>query len=115
MNIKSLLTVAFLAISCMAFAPSKVEAGHRYHYNRSSTQVSVGLAACRPAPAYCGERVIVRRPCPRVVERVYAPSYGYAREVVYVEEPYYEEVVVVQQRPVCPMPFFGFSWNFISR
>jgi len=115
MNNTKICAFLTLAAICMAFAPSKMEAReHRHCHSRTSTHVSVGVGACRPAPVYYQDRYIVRRPCPTVVERVYIPSRGYEREVVVVEEPYYEEVMVAP-RPVCAVPFFGFSWNFFSR
>lgn len=111
-------TVLSLAAICMAFIPSQSEArGHHHGRSRVRGNVAVGVVAgpyC--GPYYQQNTVIVRRPYPTVVERVYVqqpdycPTREVVREVVVVEQPCYEEVVYVQPRPIIRPSFsFGLS------
>lgn len=113
MKLIKFCTVLSLAAACMAFIPSQSEARDHCR-SRSRGHVSVGVSAGRPycGPSYYANPVIIRRPCPtRVVERVYVqPDCYTTREVVVVEQPYYEEVVVAP-RPVF-VPSFSFGLSF---
>lgn len=113
MKLVKLCSILSLAAICMAFVPSQAEA--RCHSGpRVAVGVGLGFSNCRPVPGYCADRVVVRRAYPAVVERVYVPA-PTCRQTVIVQEPYYEEVVIMPRPMYVPRPSFNFSWNFFSR
>lgn len=113
MKIVKLCSILSLAAICLAFAPSQAEA-RCYNNSRVAVGVDVGFTNCRPVPGYCANRVVVRRAYPAVVQRVYAPAPCCPGPVI-VEQPYYEEVIVVPRPVYVARPAFSFSWNFFGR
>lgn len=102
-----------LAAVCVSAIPAKAEArAHCYRKHRSCTTVNIGVQSVQPCQTY-----VVQRSYPRVVERVYVPRHDYAREVIVVEQPCYEERVYVQPAPrrTFSGPFFNFGFGLSFR